>query len=283
MSLFPEKRHHSYSAQCALYFCLLVALFIAYYPVLKSLFAVWMKSDEYSHGFFIIPLSVYMVWQQREVITATEPTSSWKGMAGLLAALVVYIMASLMKITTIVSVSFPLSIAALVWFLYGGKMLWVVVFPVFFLFLMIPVPEQIYSSLTIHLQILVSKYSVIIASSAGIPIFREGNVINLPGRTLEVVQACSGIRSLISLITLCLVIGYFGFKSNVLRATLVISAVPVAVLVNIVRVLLMIVAFYYFQYDLTADPVHTYLGIAIFIIALAVTMVLFKGLSLWEK
>jgi exosortase len=275
-----KKTSHS---QIALHIGLLIALIIAYYPVLRSLAAVWLNSDEYSHGFFIIPISLYIVWQNRTRLASIEPTNSWKGIALLLAALVIYALASLMRITTIVSLTFPLSISGLILFLYGGRMLRELAFPILFLLLMIPVPEQIYSAVTIHLQLLVSRLSVFIVSALGIPILREGNVIQLPGKTLEVVQACSGIRSLISLFTLCLVIGYFTLKSNTLRSIMCICAIPVAVLVNVLRILVMVLAFYYFGYDLTVDPVHSYFGIAIFIIAFGIVFSIYKGLSNWGK
>lgn len=279
----PSNSGNFSSWQIMLYVILLASLIVAYLPVLKNLFSVWMDSDEYSHGFFIIPISMYMVWRQRESIGKIEPMTSWTGLFALFATLFIYLLSSLIRITTISSVTLPLCIAAIILFLYGTKMLRAVFFPVFFLLLMIPVPEQIYSAVTIQLQLLVSKLSVEIASTGGIPIYREGNIIHLPNRTLQVVQACSGIRSLITLLTLCLVIGYFGFKSNILRAVIAIGAIPIAVLVNIFRVLLMIVVFHYLQFDLTEDPIHTYLGLLVFALSLGMAWCLFKGLSLCEK
>jgi exosortase len=260
-----------------------VAMIAAYLPVLKNLIIVWANSDEYSHGFFIIPLAVYMIWRKRNLIQAIKPIPSWNGLIALTAVLIVYVLSSIMRISTVSSFTFLLCIAAIVLFLYGFEMLRIVSFPIFFLLLMIPVPEQVYSSVTLQLQLLVSKFSYAIASIAGIPIFREGNIIHLPNRTLQVVEACSGIRSLISLLTLCLVIGYFGLQSNALRALLAISSIPIAVAVNVIRVLLLITAFYFFQIDLTEDPLHTYLGVAIFIIALGVALCCLKGLSMWEN
>ena len=260
----------------------LIFLF-AYLPVLKSLVSVWMRKDEYSHGFFIIPVAIYIVWQNRRKYKEFSPNMEWIGFMLLLSALSLYILSVFARIATMASVTLPLTIAGLVLFIYGPKMLKLTAFPICFLLLMIPVPDQIYTSMTIHLQLFVSKISVFIASMTGVPILREGNLIHLPDRVLEVVQACSGIRSLISLLTLCLIVGYFGLKSNALRLIFSTIAVPVAVIVNAIRVLVMILALYYFQIDLTSEAVHAYFGMVIFAVAFVIVMGAYKGFSKWEK
>jgi len=141
-------------------------------------------------------------------------------------------------------------------------------FPLFLLLFMIPVPAQIYSKFTIPLQLFVSKSSVWIGAIMGLPIYREGNVIHLPNQTLQVVQACSGLRSVISLLLLSAVFGYFTLKANILRAVLFICGIPAAILVNIIRVLLLVLAFHYLNYDLTKGTIHTVFGMLIFILAL---------------
>lgn len=117
----------------------------------------------------------------------------------------------------------------------------------------------------------------------GIPILREGNVINLPHYSLQVVQACSGLRSMVSLLTISAVMGYLMMQKNSLRGLLFLSAVPVSIFINILRVLAMILAFHYLDLDLTKGTPHTVTGIAIFAIAL-VLLLLFRGvLSKWDR
>jgi exosortase len=148
---------------------------------------------------------------------------------------------------------------------------------------MIPIPSQIYSEITIPLQLFVSKASVGFVKLMDLPVLREGNVIQLPGHTLEVVQACSGLRSITSLVTLSAVFGYFTLKTNLLKCILFASGVPVAIFVNILRVVLMIIAFHFFHYDLTIGVQHTLCGILIFAIALLLIFFVGKGLLKWEK
>jgi exosortase len=147
---------------------------------------------------------------------------------------------------------------------------------------MIPVPAQIYATLTIPLQLLVSKISAEISSLIGIPIYREGNLIHLPERTLQVVQACSGLRSMISLLTLSTVFAYLTLKSNLLRSILFLSGIPTAIVVNIIRVLLLIAVQYFFDYDLTGGALHTVFGMLIFVLALLLIYVTKGVLSIWD-
>jgi exosortase len=105
----------------------------------------------------------------------------------------------------------------------------------------------------------------------------------MPERTLQVVQACSGLRSLVSLLTLAAVFGYLTLKSNVLRMILFVSGLPVAVFVNILRIILMIMAFYFMDLDLTEDRIHGIFGMVIFILALIFIAIIRKVLASWDK
>jgi exosortase len=168
-------------------------------------------------------------------------------------------------------------------YLYGFLTLKELCFPIVFLLFMIPIPAQIYSALTIPLQLFVSKVSVWIAAHLGVPIYREGNIIHLPDRTMQVVQACSGLRSMISLLALGGIFGYLTLRSNLLRVILFLSGIPAAILVNIIRVLLLVATFHYFTFDLTQGTVHTIFGMVIFLLALMLMYGMKGILSHWDK
>ena len=263
---------------------LLIGSFVlAYFPVWERLVLTWHGSDQYSHGFFIIPITLYIIRQKKDVLGKTPIRPSWWGMALVIFSLLLYLLAHFAEIITVASFSMVLLLAGVIIYLYGFLIFKELLFPLVFLLFMIPIPAQIYSSLTIPLQLFVSKVSVWLASTIGIPIYREGNVIHLPDRTMQVVQACSGLRSMVSLLMLSAILGYFTLKSNFLRFALFLSGIPAAIFVNIIRVSLMVFAFYYFNYDLTKDSVHTVFGIIIFFIALII-IALTKGvLSIWDK
>jgi exosortase len=261
---------------------LILAFFMCYFPVWKSLVWAWYSSEDYSHGFFIVPISLYIAWQKRDILAGTPISSSAWGLPVVVSALLMYLLGRLGEIATISSFSMVMALAGVILYLCGPQFLRELAFPLFMLLFMIPVPAQIYSTLTIPLQLLVSRISTAIAGFAGIPVFREGNVIFLPGRTLEVVQACSGLRSMMALLTLAAVFAYFALRSNLSKSILLVFSVPAAIIVNIVRVLVMICAFYYFDYDLTSGTTHTVFGVAIFALALALIALMKGALAFWE-
>ena len=266
------------------FFISLFALFIVVFsPVWKGLVASWYTSDDYSHGFLIVPIAVYIAWQKRAALASVPVRGSWWGLGLLILSLVAYVIAHFAGIVTVASFSMVPAIAGTVLFLFGPGYLRKLLFQIALLLFMIPVPAQVYSTLTVPLQLFVSQVSTWIGALLGISIYREGNVIHLSDRTLQVVQACSGLRSMISLLTLGAVFGYFTLRSNLLRFCLFLSAIPAAIFVNIVRVTVMIMAFHYFQIDLTVGSTHTVFGILIFFLAFAFIIATKGVLSHWDR
>jgi len=266
-----------------LLFGLFIAFVFVFYPVWRSLIAAWYNSEEYSHGFLILPICLYIVYQKRDRLRqlSIEP-SLWSGWL-LPPLLIVYLFSYLAEINTLSSITMILVMISCAIYLLGWSIFRELQFPFSLLLFMVPIPAQIYSALTIPLQLLVSKLSVATVQILDLPIYREGNVIHLPGRTLQVVQACSGLRSMISLLTLAAVFGYLTLDSNINRILLVATALPTAILVNIVRVFLMVIVYHFWNYDLTEGSVHTYFGSGIFLLAIMI-LALFKGVLLkWDK
>lgn len=263
---------------------LLLAFVFVFLPTWQNLVRVWSSSDDYSHGFLIVPLSLFIVWLKRDEFSKATIRSNWLGLPLVVVSLLLYLVAVYAEILTLAPLSMILFLGAGVLFLYGRQVLKICLFPLFLLVFMVPVPAQIYAALTIPLQLFVTKMTVFVAAFLmGIPLFHEGNVLYLPEHTLQVVEACSGLRSIMALLTVGVVAGYFGLRSNPLRAVLFVSAVPIAILVNIVRVLVMVIAFYHFDYDLTRGTAHTVFGALIFGLAILLFLLLLKVLSLCEK
>jgi len=261
----------------------LSAFMLAYFPVWKRLAFSWFVSDDHSHGLLIVPLSLYVLWRKREVLAKIRVSPSAWGLLLIVFSLLVYLFAHLGEIVTLASLSMIPLLAGVIIYLHGLPMLKELLFPLFLLLLMVPVPSQVYSSLTMPFQLLVSKTGAFIAGVLGIPVYREGNMIHLPDGTMQVVRACSGLRSVISLLTLSAILGYFTLKSNLLRAVLFFSGIPAAFVINVTRVSALVVAFYYLNYDLTTGRLHTVFGMIIFCIG-AVLLIAFKGiLSNWEE
>jgi len=281
-----QKHNNATSSNFSALFlaALLFATFIlVYFPVWKGLIRFWYNSDDYSHGFLIVPLCCYILWRKKEILAEIPKRPSSWGLAFVIFSLLLYLFANFAEIRTAASFSMVLLLAGVIIYFYGFLMFKELLFPLFLLLFMIPVPAQTYATLTIALQLFVSKCSVGLASLFGLPIYREGNVIHLPEQTLSVVRACSGLRSIMSLLTLSALFGYFTLKSNLLRTALFFSAIPAAILVNIIRILLIVFAFNYFNYDLTEGTTHTIFGMIIFILALIIIAITKAVLSIWDK
>lgn len=264
---------------------LFVSFFIAYYPVWKNLASVWANNENYSHGFAIVPLSLFILWRQRSELTnaAEANTGQRKGLLFAIFALIIYILALAGGIQTLSSLSMIFFLAGTILYLWGSQVLRMTAFPLMLLALMIPVPSQLLAAMTIPLQLLVTEIAGALAGSIGIPIYIQGNLIHLPNQIFEVVEACSGLRSIMTLITLGAFMGYFTLNTNWQRVLLIVSALPIAIIVNSGRVLAMVVFSFYFNIDLLQGKPHTFFGMGIFFISLLLFISVQKILTQWQR
>jgi exosortase len=280
---FTTSIRQTWLSQSILWIIFGGAFLAAFLPVLTGLVQTWAHSDDYSHGFLIVPLAAYILWQKREPLLNAPVRGSWSGLLVATGSLLAYVVAQEGEIETLLSVSMIFFLWGAVIFLFGYSIFRVCLFPLLILFFMIPVPAQIIAALTIPLQLLVTKATALLASSAGIPIYCEGNVIHHSRGTFEVVQACSGLRSITALLTLGAVFGYFSLSSNFLRTILLVSAIPIAIAINILRIFVMVAAINFLGIDLTVGTPHTMLGLVLFGVAVAIFVLIRKGLALWDR
>ena len=180
------------------------------------------NDGNYSHGFLIIPIALYFVWERREKLAAA-PVAAERGSASSCSpAASLVLLAGLWGSELFLSrISLLPVIAGIVLFVLGWQHLRILAFPIAFLLLMIPIPAIIFNQIAFPLQLLASRVGEWAISAVGIPVLREGNVLMLAHTTLEVAEACSGIRSLVSLITLGIVYGYFTDSRAWVRALIV--------------------------------------------------------------
>jgi exosortase len=261
---------------------LFLAIIVAYFPIMKGLVSTWYGYEEYSHGFLVLPFCFYIIWRKRHTLSALPIETSRLGLPLIIFSLLLYLLSHFAEIMTTAYLSLPLFASGIIMYFFGLQIYKELIFPVFFMLFMIPVPSQIYSSLTIPLQLFVSNISVLTAKLLGISVYREGNVILNSNFTLQVVNACSGLRTMISLMFISSIFAYFTLKSNFMKAVLLVSGIPVAVIVNIIRILVIVAALYYFKYDLTTGGGHTLLGVFIFFLALFIIALIKGVLSIWD-
>ena len=213
-----------------------VLLIACYAPVLRALVHQWNNDPDMGHGFFVPLIAAYIVWQHREELAAITPEPNWWGLVVVALGGLQLVLGTLGAELFTTRMSFVVTLIGVVWTLGGNVMLRKLAFPLFLLFFMVPIPAVIYSTATFKLQILASQLADGALTVLNIPVLREGNVLELPNQKLSVVDACSGIRSLLSLTFLSLVYGYFFERKTWVRAVLFFSTIPIAIVANASRV-----------------------------------------------
>jgi exosortase len=214
------------------------ALLIAfcYFPVIVRLVRQWANDDDMGHGFFVPVIAAWIAWQKLPEIESVPAVPDLRALFLLgWAALQLYI-GTLGAELFLSRSAIVFTIIGTLWLFCGIRYLRIFAFPLFLLFFMIPIPTIIYTRITFPLQIFASQVAETMLNLIGIPCGREGNVLILPSMTLNVVEACSGIRSLLSLTFLSLVYGYFFETNRKIRVLLFLSTIPIAILANAGRV-----------------------------------------------
>ena len=203
------------------------ALLLAnYWQVLLKLATNWQMNEDMGHGFFVPVVAAYIAWTKRDELTAVARPSWWGAWLVAWAAFQLYA-ATLGVELFLARVAFLISLIGVVLLLAGWENFKRLRFPLFLLVFMIPLPAIIYSQITFPLQIFASQAAATFLSLMGIPVLRDGNVLELPSQKLSVVEACSGIRSLLSLTFLALVYGYFFDNRPWMKWVLVVLVVPI--------------------------------------------------------
>ena len=256
-------------------------LLVTYWNVLQGLVNAWSTDDNYSHGFFIVPLAAFFAWERRDKFTAAPIAPSWLGLLVVAFSLLLLVAGLLGAELFLSRVSVIGTLTGSILFLFGWQRLRVLLFPLAFLLLMIPLPALIFNKIAFPLQLLASNVGEAAINGLDIPILREGNVLILANATLEVAEACSGIRSLVSLFTLGIVFGYFVDPRPWVRVVIALSAVPVAILANGLRVASAGVAAHYYGNAGVEGLFHEFSGWVVFVLAFMMMLGLQRLLQRW--
>ncbi|QOY92314.1 exosortase/archaeosortase family protein [Paludibaculum fermentans] len=214
---------------------LLALLVICFAPTLRHLVQDWIKNEDMGHGFFVPVVSAYIAWLKRGDLVFPVKVNKWGLVIVVVAALQQYV-ATLGAELFLARTAFVFSIYGVTLYLCGTANFKKLLLPLGLLFFMVPLPAIVYTQITFPLQLFASRVAEDVLTLLGIPVLREGNVLELPSQKLSVVEACSGIRSLLSLSFLSLVYGYFFDNRPWMKFALLVATVPIAVLTNATRV-----------------------------------------------
>ena len=263
---------------------LLILLAWLYADVLSRLFTQWMHDENASHGFFVPVFALFVLWKNREELKKVAPAPSWTGLALIIGGLVILMLGQFGAEIFLSRVSFLFLLAGMIVLFHGWPLFRAVFFPWAFLILMIPFPVIIFQKVTFPLQILASKLASTALPILGVVVHREGNVIELAAMKLQVVTACSGIRSLLSLLTLAIIYGYLMEDRNWVRVLLVIAAVPIAVVANSFRIVGTGLLVEYWDPDKAEGFFHLFEGWLIFVACLIMLFVFHSVIvRIWKE
>lgn len=259
----------------------LVVLLFA--PVLKLLVLQWWQDPDYGHGFFVPLFSGYVVWRERARWQNLLPEASNSGLLVMLGAIGLLVLGSLGAELFISRFSLLVLLAGMALYLGGPKALRNLALPLCFLIFMIPLPKIIYNQITFPLQLLASRFAVSCLDVARVPAVNEGNLLFLPNQTLEVVEACSGIRSLMSLEAFAVAYGYWAERRWWMRIILMLLALPLAVISNGLRVVGTGVLTYIFGPQAAEGFFHVFSGWLVFLSAVLLFLIAHAVISRFLK
>jgi exosortase len=247
----------------------LAATFLAVYgAIFAGLVAQWRHDETYSHGFMVVPFAAFVAWTRRDALRSAPLRPSLAGLALVACSLLTFVAGRLAAELFLTRLSFIGALAGTIAFVWGRVHLRVLTFPLASLLFMVPLPAIVFNQLTLPLQLVASTLGEGVIRGVGIPVLREGNVLQLPSRTLEVAEACSGIRSLASLMMFAVVLGYFTESRAVRRVVMVLAAVPLAIVANALRVAGTGIASEWISPAAADGFLHTFSGMAVFGLAL---------------
>jgi exosortase len=254
------------------------ALLLVYFPTLRHLVWQWRHDEDMGHGFFVPLVAAYIVWSKREELRRIPVEPCWWGIPVMLFAAAQAMVGSMGAELFLSRTALLESLVGILLLTAGKRFTRALAFPLLLLCFMIPIPQIVYSRITFPLQLLASRLAEAALEVVRIPVLRNGNVLELPGKTLSVVEACSGIRSLLSLGFLGLVYGYFMETRPWVRVALFVAVPPIAIAANALRVTMTGVLSHYWT-ELSGGAAHSFEGWLIFMLSLGMLFLLHRLLG----
>ena len=227
-------RNQSSSVQAIVLGAVLVA---AFWPILVGMYGSWFDERSYmEHGILVIPAAAYMAWAKRDKLAAVPLHPSFWGLALLAWGALQALLGALGQWVFVSRTAFLISFVGSIALVYGLQMIKELVYPLCTLVLMIAPPNFVFENLTLRLQMLASALGASALEALGYSVLREGNILEMVGIKLSVEEACSGIRSLVAILFMCVLYNYFFVEKKSMRVWILLFAIPIAILGNAVRI-----------------------------------------------
>lgn len=239
-----------------------------YYRIVPEMVLDWYKDDNYSHGFLVPIIAGYFFWQRWPELKGKSVKPVGLGLAVIILGVVQLVIGWLGSEYFTMRSSLIVLLAGLTLFLFGKDVLKGMALPLGYLIFMVPIPYIIYDQVAFPLKLFVTKVSVAFMKMVGVVVIREGNIIMFPATTLEVADACSGIRSLISLLALAVAFAFFVRTSNARRWIIIASAIPIAIATNGLRVIITGILAQWWGARAAEGFFHEFAGMMVFALAM---------------
>jgi exosortase len=249
---------------------MLVAFTILFGSTLIGLVKEWSENANYSHGYFIPFITAYMILQKKNKIAEISIRTSNYGLLLIIIGMIVFVGGNLGAELFTMRTAIVITIFGICAYQFGLRLTSIIAVPLAYLMFMVPIPAIIWNKIAFPLQLLVAKLSSNFLQLMEIPILREGNILHLVNTSLEVVEACSGLRSLISLLAIVTAFAYTVSLTNISKCLLILSAIPIAVIVNILRLTSTALLAVYVDPETAHGFLHELSGVLVFILSLTI-------------
>jgi len=260
-----------------------ISFLLLYWDILTHLTQDWMNNDNYSHGFLIPFITGYMIWQKKDELARYPVRPSNTGLLFLLAGMGLFVIGTVGAEQFMMRFSMIVTLFGIILYFTGWPITRKISVPIAYLIFMIPLPAIIWNKIAFPLQLFAARLTARTVELMGIPILREGNVLHLANTSLEVVDACSGLRSLTSLLALSGAFAYIATLQTVSKWILFFSAIPIAVAVNILRLTVTAVMARYMGAQAAQGFLHEASGILVFVFAFIFLFFVYLLLKKIEK
>lgn len=259
---------------------LTIVFFSLYHTTIAKLIFDWSNNPNFSHGLLIPFVAIYMIWYKKKILSITPQHSALSGMWIVLFGMVVHILGTVGAELFFMRLSMIITLSGIIIFYFGFSIFRQVLIPIAYLFLMIPIPAIIWNKIAFPLQLFSARIAAQMIQLIHIPVLREGNILHLANTSLEVVDACSGIRSLTSLLALTGAFAFLASLSPLKKWILFLSAIPIAVAVNIIRLTITAAMAAWISPKTAHGFLHDLSGLILFSIALILVYSVYRALNL---
>ena len=258
---------------------LLILWAAAFYPIYPALFKTYLNHSNNSHGLLVPLVALYFIWQKKDLLNLNDVTSSVWGAIILVFSLALYVLSFAGGIVFISRSMIVFSLIGLVLFTLGNTIFKIFAFPLFFLIFMVPVPDSILNLVAFPLQLFATNISAFLIKTLSIPVYQEGNMLYFTRTQLEVAEACSGIRSIMALTMLSVIFGYLSNGDWARKGIILASAIPIAIIANILRVSGTGILAHFFGARVARGFMYEFSGLAVFVFGFVLLFLVYSMLN----